>query len=210
MKYFSLCLVLLVAQPIFAQNGVKVKRLDSYSLSFNVSTKGLKVNAQHGKIHKGRVEIERSSKIRSGCSIKTPWLKTVGANMSLAVYPKFTVKWAGTLGPDAGSEEDLLEVRIYTKSPDTDESLHKRYYMHTGDLRLQWMRIEQYGDTYYRGEHANSFSSEEQAMSSKDVISFGATGVEGFGEFQVAICNIQPSTSVELDSIMVIADFEEE
>lgn len=209
MKLLTMIITGFLTTTLWAQNGVKVERLDDYSLSFEVSYKALSFNRQHASRERNTLKVPRSSLIRSGCSLRTPWLRTVGSDMSLAVYPKFEVKWFGTLGPDSGTEEDILEVRIYTKNED-EESLHKRYYMHTGDVDLTWVRVESGGDTYYRGKLSNDFRNVEEAMSSNEFVSFGSTSVDGFGEFRIAICNIQSGTAVDLKSIVVIADFEEE
>jgi hypothetical protein len=130
--------------------------------------------------------------------------------MSLEVYPQFKLRWWGTLGPQSGPSVGLLEVRIYTKNMDGKPAIQNRYYMDTTDIDLNWVSVEEnYGDTYYHGRLNNRFKSLRQTLSSPKRLSFGPASVDGFGEFQVAICNVQRQVEVSLDGLFIVADFEE-
>ncbi|MDA9951196.1 hypothetical protein N9D31_01350 [Oligoflexaceae bacterium] len=201
-------LLLVIATQALGQDGIEVRRFGSHAIVFEVKPEAFEVNENYADVREGTIEISRSPKIRAGCAVKTPWIRTIGSEMDLEVYPKHSVGWAGTLGRMGQIEKDLFEIRVYTREgrDDDDDILHSRYYMQTGDIDLNWISVNNIEGTYYRGRQDNSFATMREAMESDLAVSFGTARVGEWSEFRVALCNVQDGTSISLESIFIIAD----
>ncbi len=193
------------AESVALSRDLVVTSFGENSLAYDIPVEIFQVNSAHGELQDQEFFARRVAGMRSGCSLRSPWIQAGAMDRSLKIIPRMGLRWWGVYGEDNMFEYDVLEIRVY-KRQNGQDSIQKRFIVHTGMLRERWIATYPNGGNYLRAEFKSRIGTNFASPDSSQALIFESVDLPEDGEFQVALCNIAESTEVRFDSFVVITD----
>jgi hypothetical protein len=169
--------LLLASGHVFAQEtGVDVSFRDGGGLIYSVKPEAFTLHYPFGHMQPNGYVVPRSSQLRNGCFLSTPWLPVGHADGEATAAPLLSIEWRGELHPLLQPDQTLLRLQVEIRKADGTQ-FRMRSYVHTGLLNLQPRAYLEEGWVAYAGRLQGLLPPQEFSVSELDEIRYSVCDV---------------------------------